>query len=118
MQVASRPLIGQPHALVFISRCREFGFVIEQVRELVGLVDEPERPCVEVWKVAARRLTQLRGKLDDLQAMARDDSLRRQLRHGVRRRCRSGLHHPGRLDRICGRRQVASNAKLLRSRIN
>lgn len=55
--------------LTFIRRCRDFGFSIEQVRELVGLVDEPDRPCVEVRDVAARHLVQLRQKLAELQAL-------------------------------------------------
>lgn len=55
--------------LTFIRRCRDFGFSIEQVRELVGLVDEPDRPCTEVRDVASRHLTQLRQKLAELQAL-------------------------------------------------
>ena len=55
--------------LTFIRRCRDFGFSIEQVRELVGLVDEPDGPCTEVRDVAARHLAQLRGKLAELQAL-------------------------------------------------
>lgn len=55
--------------LGFIRRCREFGFAIEQVRELVGLMDELDRPCVEVREVAARHLAQLQSKLAELQAL-------------------------------------------------
>jgi len=55
--------------LTFIRRCRDFGFSIEQVRELVGLVDQPDRPCVEVRDVAAKHLGQLREKLVELQAL-------------------------------------------------
>ncbi len=55
--------------LGFIRRCRDFGFAIEQVRELVGLMDEPQRPCIEVREVAARHLTQLRVKLAELTAL-------------------------------------------------
>lgn len=57
--------------LSFIRRCRDFGFSIEQVRELVGLVDEPSRPCVEVREVAAKHLAQVRDKLAELQALER-----------------------------------------------
>ena len=57
--------------LSFIRRCRDFGFSIEQVRELVGLVDEPSRPCVEVREVAAKHLVQVREKLAELQALER-----------------------------------------------
>jgi MerR family copper efflux transcriptional regulator len=57
--------------LSFIRRCRDFGFSIEQVRELVRLIDEPNRPCVEVRKVAAKHLAQVRDKLAKLQALER-----------------------------------------------
>lgn len=55
--------------LTFIRRCRDFGFSIDQVRELVGLVDQPERPCSEVRDIAAVHLAQVRRKLLDLQAL-------------------------------------------------
>lgn len=55
--------------LVFIRRCRDFGFSIEQVRELVGLVDEPNRPCAEVRDIAAAHLAQVQQKLDELKAL-------------------------------------------------
>jgi len=58
--------------LSFIRRCLDFGFSIEQVRELVGLVDEPHRPCVEVREVAAKHLAQVRDKLAELQALERN----------------------------------------------
>ena len=57
--------------LTFIRRCRDFGFSIDQVRELIGLVDEPQRPCVEVRDIAATHLTQLRARLAELQALER-----------------------------------------------
>jgi DNA-binding transcriptional MerR regulator len=60
--------------LSFIRRCRDFGFSLEQVRELVGLVDEPARPCIEVRAVAARHLAQLREKLSELKALERSMS--------------------------------------------
>ena len=55
--------------LTFIRRCRDFGFSIEQVRELVDLVDQPQRPCVEVRDIAAKHLNQVRAKLVELQAL-------------------------------------------------
>ncbi|MCR5882162.1 helix-turn-helix domain-containing protein [Rhizobacter sp. J219] len=55
--------------LVFIRRCRDFGFSIDQVRDLVCLVDQPERPCVEVRDIAATHLEQVRRKLDELRAL-------------------------------------------------
>jgi DNA-binding transcriptional MerR regulator len=55
--------------LAFIRRCRDFGFSIDQVRELVGLVDQPERPCEEVRDIAAAHLAQVRSKLVELHAL-------------------------------------------------
>jgi Cu(I)-responsive transcriptional regulator len=55
--------------LTFIRRCRDFGFSIEQVRELVGLADEPQRPCIEVRDIASAHLGEVRKKLDELQAL-------------------------------------------------
>ena len=60
---------GTVRRLAFIRRCRDFGFGIEQVRELVGLVDEPHRPCAEVRDIAAGHLTQVRSKLAELAAL-------------------------------------------------
>ena len=55
--------------LIFIRRCRDFGFSIDQVRELVGLVDQPDRPCVEVRDIAATHLEQVRRKLEELKEL-------------------------------------------------
>jgi DNA-binding transcriptional MerR regulator len=73
---AGRTDAGQRHyderavrRLTFIRRCRDFGFALEQVRELVGLVDEPDRPCVEVRDIAAAHLARVRRKLDELKAL-------------------------------------------------
>jgi Cu(I)-responsive transcriptional regulator len=55
--------------LAFIRRCRDFGFSIEQVRELVGLVDEPSRDCVEVRDIAQAHLQEVQRKLAELQAL-------------------------------------------------
>jgi DNA-binding transcriptional MerR regulator len=68
---AGRRLYGAPAVkrLTFIRRCRDFGFSIEQVGELVGLVDEPDRPCVEVRDIASGHLAEVRKKLTELQAL-------------------------------------------------
>ena len=55
--------------LTFIRRCRDFGFSIDQVRELVDLVDHPERPCLEVRDIAAGHLSEVQRKLDELKAL-------------------------------------------------
>ena len=68
---AGRRLYREPEVkrLTFIRRCRDFGFSIDQVRELVGLVDEPQRPCVEVRAIASGHLAEVRKKLAELQAL-------------------------------------------------
>jgi DNA-binding transcriptional MerR regulator len=55
--------------LTFIRRCRDFGFSIEQVRELVRRVDQPERDCVEVRDIAQVHLQAVQKKLAELQAL-------------------------------------------------
>lgn len=76
LPIASRTESGQRNydeatvrRLVFIRRCRDFGFSIDQVRELIGLVDEPDRPCVEVREIAAAHLQQVRRKLEELKEL-------------------------------------------------
>ena len=73
---AHRTDAGQRHyddrairRLKFIRRCRDFGFSIDQVRALAGLVDQPDRPCAEARDITALHLTQVRAKLDELKAL-------------------------------------------------
>ena len=42
--------------LTFIRRCRDFQFPIEQVRELVDLIENPERDC-SVARIAGSRIS-------------------------------------------------------------
>src|ERR1700712_5105280 len=69
---AGRRLYREPalKRLLFVRRCRDFGFSIEQVRQLVGLVDAPERPCVEVRDIAAGDPAAGRQKIVDPPALA------------------------------------------------
>jgi DNA-binding transcriptional MerR regulator len=55
--------------LTFIRRCREFGFPIDQVRSLVDLRENGERPCAEARDVAAGHLEAVRAKLQELHAL-------------------------------------------------
>ena len=55
--------------LGFIKRCRDFGFSIEQVRDLIGLLNAPTRDCVEVRDVAQVHLSEVRRKLVELQEL-------------------------------------------------
>jgi DNA-binding transcriptional MerR regulator len=47
--------------LVFIRRCREFGFSIPQIKELIGI--SAEAPCEEARQVAQARLDAVRVRL-------------------------------------------------------
>lgn len=55
--------------LTFIRRCREFGFSIDQVRTLTGLVADRSRSCTEARELAHGHLLEVRGKLRELEAL-------------------------------------------------
>ncbi|MFQ5972567.1 MAG: helix-turn-helix domain-containing protein [Alphaproteobacteria bacterium] len=55
--------------LVFIRRCRELGFTIEQIRGLLDLVDRGDYTCAEVYDIAQQHLRALRDKIADLKRM-------------------------------------------------
>ena len=66
-------LYARAHAkrLVFVRRCREFGFGVDQIRELLTLVDGHRYTCDEVREVVLRHRAQLRSRLRALRAMER-----------------------------------------------
>ncbi len=55
--------------LLFIRRCREFGFSIDQVRTLIDVANTPDRSCVEVRTIAEDHLRSIREKLRELRAL-------------------------------------------------
>lgn len=55
--------------LTFIRRCRDFGFGIEQVRMLTGLVADRSRSCMEARDIAQAHLLDVRVKLRELRAL-------------------------------------------------
>lgn len=55
--------------LLFIRRCRDFGFPIEQVRALVGLMDEGSRNCMEARDLAQEQLNAVRDKIREMKAL-------------------------------------------------
>lgn len=57
--------------LTFIRQCREFGFPIEQVRSLVALTEDRERPCTDARAIAADHLGAVREKLAELRKLER-----------------------------------------------
>lgn len=57
------------HRLKFVKRCRDFGFPIEQVRELASLFDDGDRPCVDLRDVATAHLENVRAKIADMREL-------------------------------------------------
>jgi len=60
-----------PHVkrLNFIRRSRELGFRIEQVKNLLKLVDEPNHYCGEVRDMAIQQSRVVQDKINDLQRL-------------------------------------------------
>ena len=57
--------------LRFIKRCRDFGFPIDQVRELVQLFEDGDRACIEVRDVAQAHLSTVKEKLAEMRQLER-----------------------------------------------
>ncbi|WP_025031828.1 MerR family transcriptional regulator [Nitratireductor aquibiodomus] len=58
--------------LSFIRRARDLGFAIEQVRDLLSLSDQRDRPCEAVDAIACEHLAEVERKIADLQALRRE----------------------------------------------
>ena len=63
--------------LAFIRRSREFGFSIDECRELLSLYQDQDRTSAEVKRIASKRLSEIEEKQRELQ------SLRDELAHLV-----------------------------------
>lgn len=75
--------------LSFIRRARNLGFAIEQIRDLLGLSDQRDRPCEAVDAIAREHLAAVDRKIADLQALRRElDSLISQCGCGTIADCR------------------------------
>lgn len=63
---------SQDHAqrLHFVRRCRELGFSLDEVRDLLRLSAEKAPSCVEVCRIAERHLQAVESKLADLKRLA------------------------------------------------
>ena len=55
--------------LGFVRRARELGFSLDEVRELLGLADQPERSCAEVDQLARAHLAAVNEKIAHLAAL-------------------------------------------------
>lgn len=76
---------SEDHArrLAFVRRCRDLGFTLEQVRDLLRLSDQRDRPCDEVDAIARQHLAAVESKIGDLSRLAQE------LRH-ISSQCRGG----------------------------
>ena len=55
--------------LAFIRHARELGFPLENVRALLNLSDDPDRPCIEADAIARGHLGSVRSRIARLQAL-------------------------------------------------
>ena len=55
--------------LSFVRRARELGFSLDEVRDLLGLADQPQRSCGEVDALARAHLAAVDEKLAQLTAL-------------------------------------------------
>jgi Cu(I)-responsive transcriptional regulator len=63
------------HRLRFIRRCRDLGFTLDQMRDLLRLSSQEDHACAEVDRLTAEHLTEIEQKMADLARLA--DELRR-----------------------------------------
>ena len=57
--------------LRFIRRCRDLGFTLDQVRELLRLSSQKNQECSEVDRITRRHLTDVEAKISDLKRLAK-----------------------------------------------
>lgn len=56
--------------LRFIRRCRDLGFTLDQVRDLLRLASEKNQACSEVDRITNQHLTAIEEKIGDLKRLA------------------------------------------------
>lgn len=59
----------QVSALLFVQRCRELGFSIDECRDLLQLKHDPQRCAADVKRLASEHLTSLETKMQRLQQL-------------------------------------------------
>ncbi len=55
--------------LIFVRRSREFGFSIEECRELLGLYENQHRSSSDVKRIASKKLSEIKAKQRELQSL-------------------------------------------------
>lgn len=58
--------------LRFIRHARELGFEVDDIRQLLDLSDQPDRPCQEVDAIAQRHLAEIESRIRRLNALKRE----------------------------------------------
>ena len=58
--------------LQFIRRCRNLGFTLGQIRDLVRLSSQENRDCAEVNRITAEHLVEIEQKRSDLERLAKE----------------------------------------------
>jgi Cu(I)-responsive transcriptional regulator len=56
--------------LQFIRRCRDLGFTLDQVRDLLRLASQKNEECSEVDRITMRHLADIEAKVSDLTRLA------------------------------------------------
>jgi DNA-binding transcriptional MerR regulator len=57
--------------LTFIRRCRDFGFSINQARQMVSLSSDPSRSCIEARAIAHAHLLDVQARVRELRGLER-----------------------------------------------
>jgi Cu(I)-responsive transcriptional regulator len=58
--------------LRFIRRCRDLGFTIAQIRDLLRLSSQKDEDCAEVDRITAQHLIEIEQKISDLKRLAKE----------------------------------------------
>lgn len=58
--------------LRFIRRCRDLGFPIDQIRDLLRLAAQKDGECAEVDSITAQHLIEIEQKISDLKLLAKE----------------------------------------------
>jgi Cu(I)-responsive transcriptional regulator len=58
--------------LRFIRRCRDLGFTLDQIRDLLRLSSQKDDECAEVDRITAQHLIEIEQKISDLKRLAKE----------------------------------------------
>ena len=56
--------------LRFIRRCRDLGFTLDQIRDLLRLSSQKDEECADVDRITAQHLIEIEQKISDLKRLA------------------------------------------------